>query len=358
MKRIARPDLTAAEASRLGEELREARMALGVSLADMAQQIRIRRIYLQALEEGRLQDLPGQAYVVGFLRNYANALGLDTDEVLRRFREVSDPGPKANLVFPEPVPSRGVPAGAVMLAGAVLAVGAYVFWYNWSGGGPRVVDGVPPLPPRLEQAADEIAPRPPVQVPRPPGQVAAVTPPAAETPAAPITRSLTLPGAQPSAPSAGPAGLPPPAPATAAPPPGATPLTAAPATPSTPPQAAATPPAGDGSRITLRGRTEAWIQLRDTRANRVLTDRVLRAGETMAVPAREGLVLTIGRAEGLELLVDGNPAPALQNIVGVRRDVPMDPDRLLAGPLPAPPRPAQRETREPQVIRDQPYQPQ
>lgn len=345
MKRIARPDLTAAEASRLGEELREARMALGVSVADMAQQIRIRRIYLQALEEGRLQDLPGQAYVVGFLRNYANALGLDTDEVLRRFREVSDPGgPKANLVFPEPVPSRGVPAGAVMLAGAVLAVGAYVFWYNWSGGGPRMVDGVPPLPPRLEQAADEVAPRPPAQV-------AGVTPPA-EAPTAPVTRSLTLPGAQPAPPStpAGPAAGPLAAPAT-------TPPTAsAPTAPPAPPQTAATPPAGDGSRITLRGRSEAWIQLRDTRANRVITDRVLRAGETMAVPLREGLMLTTGRAEGMELLVDGNPAPALQNIVGVRRDIPMDPDRLLAGPLPAPPRPVQREQREPQVIRDQPYQ--
>lgn len=346
MKRIARPDLTAAEASRLGEELREARMALGVSLADMAQQIRIRRIYLQALEEGRLKDLPGQAYVVGFLRNYANALGLDTDEVLRRFREVSDPGPKANLVFPEPVPSRGVPAGAVMLAGAVLAVGAYVFWYNWSGGGPRVVDGVPPLPPRLEQAADEVAPRPPAQV--------AAVPPPAEAPAAPVTRSLTMPGAQPAAPpstTAGPTAAPPAATAPAAAPPAAV-------APAVPPQAAATPPAGDASRITLRGRTEAWIQLRDTRANRVLTDRVLRAGETMTVPLREGLLLTTGRAEGMELLVDGNPAPALQNVVGVRRDIPMDPDRLLAGPLPAPPRPAQREQREPQVIRDQPYQPQ
>lgn len=344
MKRIARPDLTAAEASRLGEELREARMALGVSLADMAQQIRIRRIYLQALEEGRLQDLPGQAYVVGFLRNYANALGLDTDEVLRRFREVSEPGPKANLVFPEPVPSRGVPAGAVMLAGAVLAVGAYVFWYNWSGGGPRVVDGVPPLPPRLEQAADEVAPRPPAQV-------ATATPPA-EAPAAPITRSLTMPGAQPAGPpSTGAGPVAPPATAPAATPP------AAPAAPAASPPAA-TPPAGEPSRITLRGRTEAWIQLRDTRANRVLTDRVLRAGETMTVPLREGLMLTTGRAEGMELLVDGNPAPALQNIVGVRRDIPMDPDRLMAGPLPAPPRPVQREQREPQVIRDQPYQPQ
>lgn len=319
MKRIARPDLTAAEATRLGEELREARMALGVSVADMAERIRIRRVYLIALEEGRLKELPGQAYVVGFLRNYANALGLNTDEVLRRFREVSVPTGKADLVFPEPVPSRGVPAGAVILAGAVLAVAAYVGWYNFSGGTTRVVDAVPPLPPRLEQ----IVPEPPPRTPD--NQLAAVAPPSpgsapAGAPAPNAARSVTL-----------------------APPPAGTPQAPA-AAPTTTPGAAGTtaPPAAPGpevSRITLRSRSDSWMQLRDTRERRVIADRVLRAGETFSVPGREGLVLTLGRADAVELLVDGNAAPALTGAVGIRRDIPMDPDRLRAGPLPAPPPP-------------------
>ncbi len=315
MKRIARPDLTAAEATRLGEELREARMALGVSVADMAERIRIRRVYLVALEEGRLKDLPGQAYVVGFLRNYANALGLNTDEVLRRFREVSVPSGKADLVFPEPVPSRGVPAGAVMLAGAVLAVAAYVGWYNFSGGAARVVDAVPPLPPRLEQIAPEQPPR------APDSQLAAAATPApgsapAGAAAPGATRSVTLappPGAAPQAPGAAPV------------------LTAPGAAPAAP------APAAEISRITLRSRSDSWMQLRDTRERRVIADRVLRAGETFSVPGREGLVLTLGRADAVELLVDGNAAPALTGAVGIRRDIPMDPDRLRAGPLPAPP---------------------
>ncbi|MDB5314380.1 MAG: hypothetical protein JWO24_224 [Rhodospirillales bacterium] len=317
MKRIARPDLTAAEATRLGEELREARMSMGVSVADMAAQIRIRAVYLQALEEGRLKELPGQAYVVGFLRNYANALGLNTDEVLRRFREVSVPSTKANLVFPEPVPSRGVPAGAVMLAGGVLAVAAYVGWYNFSDGATRMVDAVPPLPPRLEQMAPETPPRAPDM------QVATVAPPGA-TPGA--TRSVT---------PAPPPGTPNPAPVVAQ----------APAAPPGAPNAVAgaTPPAAPASgapRITLRSRADSWIQLRDTRERRVITDRVLRAGETFPVPARVGLVLTLGRADAIELLVDGTAAPALTGIAGIRRDIPMDPDRLRAGPLSAPAAPA------------------
>ena len=319
MKRIARPDLTAAEATRLGEELREARMALGVSVADMAERIRIRRVYLVALEEGRLKELPGQAYVVGFLRNYANALGLNTDEVLRRFREVSVPSGKADLVFPEPVPNRGVPAGAVMLAGAVLAVAAYVGWYNFSGGAARVVDAVPPLPPRLERIAPEPTPRTSET------QLATVVPPSpgsapAGAPAPNATRSVTL--------------APPPAGAAQAP--AAAPTTApAAASSTTAPPAAPVP---EVSRITLRSRSDSWMQLRDTRGERrVIADRVLRAGETFSVPGREGLVLTLGRADAVELLVDGNAAPALTGAVGIRRDIPMDPDRLRAGPLPAPP---------------------
>ncbi|MBR0678281.1 helix-turn-helix domain-containing protein, partial [Roseomonas alkaliterrae] len=153
MKRNQRPDITAAEAARVGEALREARLTLGASVEDMAARLRINRRYIHALEEGRVKDLPGTAYAVGFVRSYATALGLDADEAVRRFRDVTGgaaarPG---DLVFPEAVPSRGVPAGALVAAGVVVSIIAYVAWYNWSGSGNRVVDAVPPLPERLEQ---------------------------------------------------------------------------------------------------------------------------------------------------------------------------------------------------------------
>ncbi|WP_198378425.1 helix-turn-helix domain-containing protein, partial [Neoroseomonas rubea] len=161
MKRQPRPEITAAEAARVGEDLREARMTLGASVEDMAERLRINRRYIHALEEGRIRDLPGPAYAVGFVRSYATALGLDPDESVRRFRDVTGGAAAKNgdLVFPEPVPSRGVPAGALVAAGVVLAIGAYVAWYNWSGSGDRVVDAVPPVPPRLEGAAPAPGPR-------------------------------------------------------------------------------------------------------------------------------------------------------------------------------------------------------
>jgi cytoskeleton protein RodZ len=88
----------------------------------------------------------------------------------------------------------------------------------------------------------------------------------------------------------------------------------------------------DGTRVVLRARPNsgdgAWVQVRDTRANQVVLNRVLRPGEAWPAPVREGLVLDTGKADGLEILVDGQPQPALDGLVGVRRNIALEPDRL------------------------------
>jgi len=71
----------------LGTWLRETREAQDLSLEEIEAQTRIRRIFLQALEEGDYGVLPGEVYVRGFLRNYALYLGLDPEEVRRRYNE-------------------------------------------------------------------------------------------------------------------------------------------------------------------------------------------------------------------------------------------------------------------------------
>ena len=281
MKRSARTENTVQEAARVGEELREARNALGVSLEDAAAQLRINKRYLQALEEGRVKDLPGAAYAVGFVRSYATALGLDPDEAVRRFRDVSGTAvtKSGDLVFPEPVPRRGIPTGVLAALGLALAMGGYIAWYQWSGRGERVVDAVPPLPPRLERAAE--------------GPVTQETPPA--------------PVVEPPAPA------PVPAPVAAPPPPRIDP---------------------DKPRVVIRAKGESWVQIRDNPGNRVLTDRVLRAGEIIEIPNRPGIVLTTGKAESLDILVDGQDVDPFGG-PGVRRNIALEPDRLRPPPAQA-----------------------
>src|ERR1700722_7240163 len=99
-------------AARVGGELREIREQLGWKLSDVAEALRIRLPYLEAIEQGDLAALPGPAYQTGFVRSYAQMLGLDPEEILRRFRAEGLGGaPKAPLPFPPPFPDRGGPRG-------------------------------------------------------------------------------------------------------------------------------------------------------------------------------------------------------------------------------------------------------
>ncbi|MCK8787982.1 DUF4115 domain-containing protein [Roseomonas sp. NAR14] len=356
LKRLPTSQTAAGEPARVGEELRDTRMSLGYSVEEVAEALRIRRAYLIAIEEGRVADLPGPAYAVGFVRAYARALGLDEQEMVRRFRDHSGAAVKARtaLVFPEPVPERGVPAGVVMLVGAVLAIGAYAGWYHWSGSGDRTVDAVPPLPSRLEQAAPQPAPAAmppaapavgptPAAPPAPTGLAAA--PPRPAPP--PVVPPVSAPMAPPAVPVPPPVGFPPGTAPGGAPAPTQAQAATVPAAPVAPvPAPAAPPPAAPeapATRIQLRGGSgRVWVQVRDTHSNQTLINRTLNPGETYDVPPREGLVLNVGAAQSLDLLVDGQAAPALTGAVGARRGVPLDPEVLKAGPLrqEAAPRPA------------------
>jgi cytoskeletal protein RodZ len=72
--------------SELGERFRQAREAQGLSLAQAAVETRILQPSLIALEEGAYQRLPGDVVTRGFIRNYANYLGLSTEEMIELYR--------------------------------------------------------------------------------------------------------------------------------------------------------------------------------------------------------------------------------------------------------------------------------
>lgn len=138
------------QAMSVGATLRQRRMALGHELHDIAQILRIRRAHLQAIEDGRYGDLPGPAYATGFIRTYADFLGLDSTHLVVRLKEeVSGKVSQPEFYFPTPVSESRVPGGAVLLMGAVLAVAVYGGWYYMSATGRSLVDFVPPLPERL-----------------------------------------------------------------------------------------------------------------------------------------------------------------------------------------------------------------
>lgn len=71
----------------IGSALCERRQEMGLTLEAAAEQTKIRKTYLHALEEERFEELPGKVYVVGFLRNYARFLKLPVDPLVRALEE-------------------------------------------------------------------------------------------------------------------------------------------------------------------------------------------------------------------------------------------------------------------------------
>ncbi len=69
----------------LGERFRAAREARGLSLSDVAEQIRIRSVYLGAIEDENWSAIGAPVYTRGFLRTYARFLGLDPEETVAEF---------------------------------------------------------------------------------------------------------------------------------------------------------------------------------------------------------------------------------------------------------------------------------
>ncbi len=123
----------------IGERLGEARERLGLTLEEAERATRIRAHHLAALEEGKLESLPSPVHARGFLKNYAEFLGLDAEKILLDYADIlqergarARPKPSA----PSPRPSvrllsrrpRWLSADLFIAAGVALAVLVVLVW--------------------------------------------------------------------------------------------------------------------------------------------------------------------------------------------------------------------------------------
>lgn len=84
----------------IGSALRSRRQELGLSLEKIAEQTKIRKSYLDALEEERFEELPGRVYVIGFIQNYARFLGLPAEPLLEALAEERHAAPRKEKTLP------------------------------------------------------------------------------------------------------------------------------------------------------------------------------------------------------------------------------------------------------------------
>lgn len=283
----------------VGQDLRAARLRLGDDLATVSGVLKIRKDHLEALEEDRLEALPGRTYAVGFVRSYATYLGLDAREYLERYKEEiagrTDGTQLTTYIDPG---ERRLPQGWPLIAVAfvvLLVFGIYLLVKAVSSESP------PPVAPVPAEIADASQP-----TELSPSAAARLAP-------APAQGSIT-----------------PPVPANAA-----TPAPVAAETPAAAPLAnAAALPAGKtygvnnaGSRVLLRAHKQVYVSVKGGDET-IYIGRVLQPGDTYRVPNKPGLILATGDGSALELLVDGKSVGALGSGSQPAEGVSLDPQTV------------------------------
>jgi cytoskeleton protein RodZ len=134
----------------IGEALRSAREAQGKSVEDAAAATRIRSSYLEALEQEHFEQLGGNVYAKGFLRSYANFLGVDPAPLLEAYR--AQERPDAPLFEHAPTAIRGQASGRrgpTWLTVAIVCVSIILVVSLWSllRPSPDPTDAQPPFAP-------------------------------------------------------------------------------------------------------------------------------------------------------------------------------------------------------------------
>ena len=290
----------------VGQDLRAARLRRGDDLATVSKVLKIRKDHLEALEEDRLDALPGRTYAVGFIRSYADYLGLDTSQCVERFkaeiagRSDSDSTPQVTVIDEDD--HRRLPQGWKIIAAVGVLLMLYGLYYLIASTASMFSQPATPPPPTTQIApkpvAAHVAPHPTALPPLP-----AASPPPASTDAS------ATPG-QPAA---------------------ATPVATAPgAAP-----AAAPLPAGTvygqqnrNARVILRVHVATRILVQGP-DGLVYLNRTLNPGDTFMVPNRVGVTLTTTNASAVEVDLDGQSMGFAGHGSGVAEAVSLDPQAIV-----------------------------
>jgi cytoskeletal protein RodZ len=267
--------------SELGARLRQARESQGLSLAQASVDTRILQQSLVALEEGAYQRLPGDVVTRGFIRNYAQYLGLPADELIelyRRERGVTDPIRVVAATHPPRGRSYVLPSFFGVFFVTVALVGLAYVALNAAG---RIGDRVPT---GVAVAASPTVP-PPSPLP---------------TSSAGPAPSITLPTRQPTALAAGPTAAGPAA-GGAAPTANATAAAVGTALVTSP-----TPNAPIVIEVSVpnqRGNENSWVRVQ-TDGNTAF-EGIMRAGEKLSFSAQRRVLIRAGNPPDVFVTVNG-----------------------------------------------------
>jgi cytoskeleton protein RodZ len=269
----------------VGEVLAAARKEKSLTIWQVADQIHIRQQYLVDLEEGRLDDLPGRVYILGFIRTYARLLDLDGEELIRRVSALPNGSGYMRSQAPTPIPAEEEPKFPVLIFSAVfvviVAIAGYFFLkpsensvstQHVSLDSVRLQEKKQEIKvdlPSEEKILDQLLQLPSAAVLSSVEQSALKGETIVEKPSKLLKVEKAIKGVAPLF-----------------------------------------------KKITLKAREPSWVEIRDE-GGRVFFMRVLQRGEEYVIPDKPGAVFSTGNAGGIDIFVGDQKLPSL----GARGDV-------------------------------------
>lgn len=320
-----------------GEKLKETRLKQGKSIAELAQQTRISAQFLEAIESNRMDSIPGDFFRRSFVKQYAEALGLNPEEFQPetplefrslggsqggdpfggRMHEQPDLPPLPLAAGQRSISLRQIFLSTGLLIGvlAVCAV-AYTIWEDYSagrGGEETLAQSTDPPPVAIRETPPEPA------TPAPGGAEAAPAGALTGEPSTPSSQQA-VPEVKPAAPDATTSAAASPQPTEAKPAPSETPSMVH----------------GIGNReLRLSASASTWVQARE--GDRTVFVGVINPGQTRILRLTEGARLLVGNAGGLHVVWQGEDAGVVGPL-GQVRIVTVSPEGVsVAAPVKNPP---------------------
>lgn len=292
-------------AHQVGSLLKEMREQKKLKIQDVSKKLCIRKVYLQAIEDSNYEEIPPYPYGIGFIRSYADFLGLNSANIIQLYKDETETDAKKNNNYyvPEPQLEASVPSKKYLLISLLALFAVYVGWYALNNNeevaesdiaiGAPVTESAAPvndLPLVVEDYAIGSGT---------PAESAAVEEKAAEEGLA-VIDTANLPEADNNQIKMTDKAFVEPAPVAQAP------AVAEPAAPKTEEVSAAKP----DSRVLIKAKKETWVEVKD--GEKLYISKVLQPGDTYSVPAGSGMILSVGKIDGVDVLVDGKLTSVVQ----------------------------------------------
>ena len=276
--------------TKVGSLLKEMRLQKGLRLPDIAKKLCIRKIYLEAIEESNYAEIPPFPYGIGFVRSYATYLGLNSGNIVELYKDETMPKSDKEMFVLEPQSEASMPSKAYLLASLIAIALVYAGWSAYNNGALEEKDNTVEAVSAEENAA--VADMPIVVEDFSAAPVAEVA--EEETVSMPENDQITVTEAsfveeELAAPVAAPE-------------------QAAPASREDTPAEA--PVVKSKSGIVINVKEETWVEVKD--AEKLYLSKVLQPGETYTVPEGSGMILSVGRVNAVDVLVNGVITPVIK----------------------------------------------